>query len=54
MLAMAALSVATWNLNNRAGKRQFRPETADAAIALARRLGDLLVGRSRLVVGSQK
>ena len=34
MLAMAALSVATWNLNNCAGKRQFRPETADAAIAL--------------------
>jgi hypothetical protein len=26
--------IATWNLNNRAGKVRFRPEAADAAIAL--------------------
>jgi endonuclease/exonuclease/phosphatase (EEP) superfamily protein YafD len=31
---MATLCVATWNLNNRAGKRKFLAGTADAAIAL--------------------
>jgi len=28
------LRIATWNLNNRIGKRRFRPEAADAAVAL--------------------
>jgi hypothetical protein len=31
---MAELCIATWNLDNRAGKRKFRPGTSEAAIAL--------------------
>jgi hypothetical protein len=34
LLIMTELSVATWNLNNRVGKVSFRPEAAEAAIAL--------------------
>src|SRR5438874_2424387 len=34
------MRIATWNLNNRVGKTRFRPEAADAAIALS---ADVLV-----------
>lgn len=34
------MKIATWNLNNRAGKVRFRPEAADAAVALG---ADVLV-----------
>jgi hypothetical protein len=34
LLACSCVLIATWNLNNRAGKRRFRPEAARAIAAL--------------------